>query len=129
MKEIRASREALGALVRTGRVRMGKTANVARVGFVMRAANTMAASGLEKAAESGESASALQFPPVCCNCLAERGVRPIESRSTVNKGVDYLFRLPIPHCTACADTANRQRPGAMGLAAAFLAIAVPVGIV
>ena len=32
-------------------------------------------------------------------------------------------------CVACADTANRKRPGAMGLVAAFLAIAAPVSIV
>jgi hypothetical protein len=52
----------------------------------------------------------------------------IESTSIVNVGVSYEFRLPLPHCRACADTANRKRPGAMGMLAAFLAVAVPVGI-
>jgi hypothetical protein len=129
MKKINASREVLVGLARGGRLTVGQAANIATVGFLLKAAGTAAQSGLKKAGSSQSAGQGLRFPSCCCNCLGERGTREVESTSIVNRGVAYTFRLPIPHCRDCAPTANRQRPGLMGLAAAFLVISVPVGIV
>ena len=129
MRKINASRELLATLARGGRVTVGRAANIATVGFVMRAAGAVAQSGLKKASDSPSLGRELRFPNCCCNCLGESGVRPVESSSIVNHGVAYTFRLPIPHCRDCAETANRKRPGLMGQAAAFIAISVSIGIV
>jgi len=128
MIRVRIPGRLLATGVRDGRITVGGVANIGRVGFVLKAAGAVAAAGLNKAAASATAKQELQFPSCCCNCLAERGVRPVESFSTVNRGVAYTFGFRIPHCSVCADTANRKRPGLMGMLAAFLGVSVPVGI-
>jgi hypothetical protein len=125
MKRVRVPREALAYEIRAGRVTTGGAGFGGAIGG---AAAGVATAGLKKATAAAGS-SGLQFPPCCCNCLAEGpGVRPVESVSVVNRGVAYTFRFPVPHCASCRDTANRKRLGAMGHFALFLAASVLTGI-
>jgi hypothetical protein len=128
MQTARVAKEALAAEIGARRVTLKGMGGSAAGGALGRAAEAMAEAGLKKAGQVA-AGPRLQFPPCCCNCMTETRVRPVESTSIVNRGVAYLFRFAIPHCSACADTANRKRLGFMGLLAAFLAISVPVGIV
>ena len=129
MKEARIPKEVLAAEIRAGRVTVKGMGGSRVTGAVGRAADAIAAAGLRKAADVLQAGQGLRFPPYCCNCLSEgRQVRPVASTSVVNRGVAYLFRFAIPHCAACGATANRTRPGMMGLLAAFLGVSVPVGI-
>lgn len=128
MKAARVPKEVLAAEIVAGRVTVKGMGGSAATGALGRAADAIAAAGLKKAGQI-PGGKRLQFPPCCCNCLSEdRRVRPVESTSVVNLAVAYMFRFAIPHCFACSDTANRKRPGTMGMIAAFLAIAVPIGI-
>ncbi len=130
MVSIRIPGDVLAAELRAGRVTVGGLGGSAAMGALGHVASAIAAHGLKKAGEAGQDVAGLRFPPCCCNCLATGNrVRPIESVSVVNRGVAYTFRLQIPHCARCADTASRKRPGAMGMLAAFLAVSVPVMIV
>jgi hypothetical protein len=128
MKKVRIPKAVLAAEIGAGRVTLMGMGGSAATGALGRAAEAIAATGLEKAAKD-PGGTRLQFPPCCCNCLSGAGrVRPVESTSIVNLGVAYVFRFAIPHCAACSDTANRKRPGLMGLIAAFLVISLPIGI-
>lgn len=124
MKRAYIPRDVLATEIRSGRVEAG---NGPIGGALGGAAAGLATRGLEKAAAS--TGGTLEFPPCCSNCLAEdHSVQPIESVSTVNRGVPYTFRLLVPYCAACKDTANRKRLGALGLFAVFFAASVLIGI-
>lgn len=129
MDVVRIQEAILGAEIRAGHVtlfRMAGTAASGRLGAVI---DVVADVGLKKAGQTGEGGAALQWPDCCCKCVSKgRQVRGIESASIVNHGVGYVFRFAVPHCPSCADTANRKRPGVMGMVAAFLAVSVPVAI-
>jgi hypothetical protein len=130
MRSARIPADVLAVEIRSGHVTVGGLGGSHAMGAIGAVASQMAASGLKKAGDVPGAASGLRFPPNCCNCLASGPqVRSVESLSIVNRGVPYSFKFRIGHCVACADTADRKRPGAMGLVAAFLAIAVPVSIV
>jgi hypothetical protein len=130
MKMVRIPAEVLATEIRSGRVTVGTLGGSAATGALGHMASNVAATGLEKAGEVGQQSQGLQFPPYCCNCLASGNrVRPIETASIVNRGVPYTFKLRVPHCANCSDTAKRKRPGMMGMLAAFLAVSVPVIIV
>ena len=125
MKRIYIPRDVLAGEIRAGRLTTGGAGFGGAVGG---AAAAIAAAGLKNATEASGKAD-LQFPPRCCNCLAEGpSVRPTDSVSVVNRGVAYTFRLPVPHCPGCQETANRTRPGFLGLFAVLFASSILIGI-
>jgi hypothetical protein len=125
MKKVEIPSEVLAAEIRAGHVHSGEGA-ISVIGDV---AAALAAEGLHQAAAGPAGPKRLLFPPVCCNCLASGSrVRSIESASIVNRGVAYTFWFDIPHCLSCIDTANRRRPGVLGLIGSVLGIGVPLGI-
>ena len=126
MKKVEIPSEVLAAEIRAGHVHSGEGA-ISVIGDV---AAAVAAEGLHKAARGPAGPKRLLFPPVCCNCLASGSrVRSIESASIVNRSVAYTFWFDIPHCLSCIDTANRRRPGVLGLIGSILGIGVPLGFV
>jgi hypothetical protein len=130
MKSIRVPAEVLATEIRNGHVAVGTLGGSAATGALGHVASEMAAKGLRTAAEAGQPAAGLRFPPHCCNCLASGSrVRPVETASIVNRGVAYTFTFPVPHCGNCTDTAKRKRPGMLGTMAAFLTVSVPAIIV
>jgi hypothetical protein len=130
MKVVKIPKEVLAAEIRAGRVTLFRMAGRAASGPMSGTVDAVATAGLAKAGQAGESGAVLLWPECCCTCLKKGGqVRPVESTSIANRVVAYVFKFRVPHCPTCAKTANRKRPGAMGLAAAFLALSVPVIIV
>ena len=130
MKSARIPADVLAVEIRSGHASVGGLGGSHAAGALGAVASQVAKAGLKKAGEIGQQTTGLRFPPFCCNCLASGSrVTSVESLSIVNRGVPYSFRFRIGHCVACVDTANRKRPGAMGMLAAFLVVAVPVSIV
>ncbi len=137
MKRIRIPKEVMAVELRDGRVTAGLGVGTAGAvlggavgGAAGGAATQLAVAGIQNAASAVQpSKAAMQFPSACCNCLAEGPqVRLHDSVSILNRGVAYVFRFPIPHCTSCADTANRKRPDLFGTFAVFLATSILVSI-
>lgn len=128
MRRMRIPNRVLAAEVRAGHLSVDARGVATATGVLGGVVGGLAASGLKKAAQSDTTGAPLKFPRACCNCMATGRVRALESASVVNRGADYTFRFMVPHCSRCAGTASRKRPGVLGLAAAFLAISVPVFI-
>lgn len=130
MSVARVPHGVLAAEIRAGRVTLFRMLGQAATGRFGSVVDAMATAALERAGEAAPGAPVLQWPECCCKCLRKgAGVRRVSSSSIINHDVDYVFKFDVPHCTGCAGTANAKRPGAMGMIAAFLVIAVPVIIV
>jgi hypothetical protein len=130
MQMVRIPKEILGAEIQAGRVSLFRIAGTAAAGRLGGVVDLVADAGLKKAGEASDGGAVLQWPDCCCKCVSKgKQVRAVESASVVNKGVAYVFRFLVPHCSLCADTANAKRAGVMGLLAAFLSVSVPVAIV
>jgi hypothetical protein len=129
MQTVRIPKKALGAEIRAGRVSLFRMGGVAAAGPLGGVMDLVADAGIAKAGQAGEGGAVLQWPDCCCKCLSKgKQVEAIESASVANRGVAYVFRFPVPHCSVCADTANRKRPGSLGLLAAGLVVAAVVAI-
>jgi hypothetical protein len=69
----------------------------------------------------------------CCNCGSSANVTPIATdlrRMPLMglAGAEIKLTLPFPYCEACAPTARRRRPTALGVIAVSLLLALVLGM-